>query len=216
MTPSRTDLVREHKYLVVRIARSFARRARWLSPGDLESWGLEGLATAAQAFDEAREIPFEVFASMKIRWAVLEGYRREKGARRRANLAEQTWSARPGIVQAQTCVTLTGDPAEHLASTEEDIARRDDELARAALVRELCGRLPAREAEVIRAHYFEDQELRAIADASGSKYTTICRRHRAALARLSTQIRRAALPASTRFGGREEILSAFVTAGGAP
>jgi len=160
---------------VVRIARSFARRARWLSPQDLESWALEGLATAAHDFDEAREIPFEVFASMKIRWAVLEGYRQEKRQRARAEGAEQAWSARPGIAPAQTCVTLTGGPAEHLASTEEDVARRDDELARAALVRELCGRLPAREAAVIRAHYFEDQELGRPGAAPASARTAASR-----------------------------------------
>lgn len=216
MTPSQSDLVREYRYLVVRISRAFTRRARWVSREDAESWALEGLATAAQAFDPSRGIPFEAFAAMKIRWAVLDGYRHERAARSRHGHSVLELSARPGVEPVQTSVTLTGAPAEHLRSTEEDLVRRDDEMARAALVRQLCDALPRNEAAIIRAHYFEDRDLSSIAAATGASCRTVQRHHRVALARLGARIRRAALP-HTKVGarGREEILNALIAAAGA-
>lgn len=214
MTPDELDRIRQHRYLVVRIARAFARRTGWLDPQEAEAWGLDGLAVAALTFEVSRDVPFDVFAAMKIRWAILDGYRQLRAARVKSERATRAWQVRPSGASG-ACATLTGVLAEHRGEEEEEIANALDQRDRAALVRGLCDRLPPREAAVIRAHYFEDRELSEIAEASGNKYSTVCQRHRSALSRLSSQIRRAAFPRTKKLRDREEVFSAYASACGA-
>lgn len=71
--------IREHLPLVATVAAGLRRDLR-LPPGvgdDLESAGREGLVRAAQRFDPSRGVPFGAFAHHRIRWAMLDGLRRE-------------------------------------------------------------------------------------------------------------------------------------------
>ena len=76
-TAERNRRIAEHVDVARRIASKVARRCpAWMSQEDLVAAGMLGLAEAADRFDEGRGEPFLVFASKRIRGAVLDELRR--------------------------------------------------------------------------------------------------------------------------------------------
>lgn len=76
-TAVRDRLIAEHVDVARRIAGKVARRCpSWMSQEDLVAAGVLGLAEAAERFDDRRGEPFIVFASKRIRGAVLDELRR--------------------------------------------------------------------------------------------------------------------------------------------
>jgi RNA polymerase sigma factor for flagellar operon FliA len=76
-TAVRNRLIAEHVEIAQRIARKVARRCpAWMSQEDLVSAGMLGLAEAADRFDDSRGEPFLVYATKRIRGAVLDELRR--------------------------------------------------------------------------------------------------------------------------------------------
>lgn len=70
------DIVERHLPLVGYIVAEFRMRVpRHVSVDDLRSWAMTGLALAARAWDPSREIPFERYASSRIRGAILDELR---------------------------------------------------------------------------------------------------------------------------------------------
>ncbi|MBU6459456.1 MAG: RNA polymerase sigma factor FliA [Proteobacteria bacterium] len=70
------DLVRDHLVLVKRIAyRLMAKLPPSVDVDDLIQVGLMGLLDAAQHFDEEQKAPFEVYASQRVRGAMLDELR---------------------------------------------------------------------------------------------------------------------------------------------
>ncbi|MDE3020270.1 MAG: RNA polymerase sigma factor FliA [Pseudomonadota bacterium] len=75
-TASQEDLVRDHLPLVKRIAyRLMAKLPPSVEVDDLIQVGLMGLLDAAQHFDEEQKAPFEIYASQRIRGAMLDELR---------------------------------------------------------------------------------------------------------------------------------------------
>ena len=68
------------KYVVGRIS---ARTTGTIDREDLMSWGMFGLLDAIEDFDPGREAKFETYAISKIRWAILDGLRKEDWVPRR-------------------------------------------------------------------------------------------------------------------------------------
>src|SRR5580698_9565045 len=77
-SPAVLARVREGLPLVDRIARAIARRVgeAHATLDDLCAFGREGLLDAARAFDERRGVPFDGWASLRIRSAMIDGVRR--------------------------------------------------------------------------------------------------------------------------------------------
>ncbi|MFO0729311.1 MAG: FliA/WhiG family RNA polymerase sigma factor [Myxococcota bacterium] len=74
---ARNALIAEHTAMARRIALRVARRTPdWVSPEDLVSAAMVGLAEAAERYDVARAEPFVGFAEKRIRGAVLDELRR--------------------------------------------------------------------------------------------------------------------------------------------
>ncbi|MEJ7615055.1 MAG: sigma-70 family RNA polymerase sigma factor, partial [Candidatus Fervidibacter sacchari] len=73
---SREALVQAYLHLVKRVV---ARIKPLLPPsveeGDLISYGLIGLLEAIDRFDQTRGVPFEAFATQRIRGAIVDGLR---------------------------------------------------------------------------------------------------------------------------------------------
>lgn len=64
--------------LVEKMAAVMARRTRGLrDPRDLFSWGLWGLLRAIDCWDASRGVPFEPYASLRIKGAMLDGVREQ-------------------------------------------------------------------------------------------------------------------------------------------
>ncbi len=83
-TPEVTARVREGMDLVGMLARQLRRTlGRSLSVEELESFGHEGLLSAARGFDPEKGVPFRRWANLRIRGAILDGVRANGGLPRR-------------------------------------------------------------------------------------------------------------------------------------
>lgn len=94
-TAERNRLIADHVDIARRIARKVARRCpAWMSQEDLVSAGMLGLAEAAGRFDGSRGEPFLVYATKRIRGAVLDELRRgdimPRRVRRMARKVDET------------------------------------------------------------------------------------------------------------------------------
>ena len=84
--PPPDDLFHSSLELVERIARQVARTlgsGSGFELAELVSFGREGLLIAARRFDPARGVPFQVYASYRIRGAILDEVRRSRPLPRR-------------------------------------------------------------------------------------------------------------------------------------
>lgn len=74
------------KYVASRIG---ARLTSTVNQEDMMSWGVLGLLDAIETFDPGRKAKFESYAISKIRWAILDEFRREDWVPRRVRLKAQ-------------------------------------------------------------------------------------------------------------------------------
>ncbi len=74
------------KYVAGRIG---ARQTNTVDQEDMMSWGVMGLLDAIETFDPTRKAKFESYAISKIRWAILDEFRREDWVPRRVRLKAQ-------------------------------------------------------------------------------------------------------------------------------
>jgi RNA polymerase sigma factor for flagellar operon FliA len=76
-TAARDRRIADHIEIAQRIAKKVARRCpAWMSQEDLVAAGMLGLAEAAERFDESRGETFLMYATKRIRGAVLDELRR--------------------------------------------------------------------------------------------------------------------------------------------
>lgn len=165
-----------------------------------------GLIESIDRFDVMRGISFESFASYRIRGAVLNGLSREtelraRRSRRSVRLAEREESlaggilARPESASLEEFVRLTVGLAVGLI-LEEGVGEPVDEslggnpYAQAEVaqlrvrIRELVAQLPAREREVLQAHYYDQREFQEIAAVLGVSKGRVSQLHARALAKI--------------------------------
>jgi RNA polymerase sigma factor for flagellar operon FliA len=185
---------REGLELVEIHARTLARS---VSPGcattdDLRAFGREGLLDAARSFTEHRGVPFERWASIRIRNAMIDGVRSwgaipSRARRRLRGLAavgseesrihrqagspvpeasefEESSDGSPHMASPTDVPITIGDRLEALPVTPEDV------LVKAQLestVRTLVASLPKRERALIERIYFQGQGLEQAAASLG-------------------------------------------------
>lgn len=116
-------LVERHLPLVGYIVAEFRMRVpRHVAVDDLRSWAMTGMALAARSWDPERGIPFERFASSRIRGAILDELRTTDWASR--SVRRQSRALR-GAIETLTCSLgrRPTDPevAAHLGMTEADL-----------------------------------------------------------------------------------------------
>lgn len=97
---SRDQRVVDHLHLVRSIASAVRARlpSSHIEFDDLVAYGTEGLLDAASRFDATRGVPFEAFARLRIRGAIVDGIRKEGWFGRRAH--RRLRAARLGIVDS--------------------------------------------------------------------------------------------------------------------
>jgi RNA polymerase sigma factor for flagellar operon FliA len=130
--PGSEDLIVLHVPLVGHIVReTMARVPSHVDRDDLGSAGLAALVQAARSFDAARGVPFNRYASTRIRGAILDELRSidwaSRSVRRRARELDATRS------QLATVLGRSATPAEvaqasgmstdEIAANQEDVAR---------------------------------------------------------------------------------------------
>lgn len=96
--PINDDTVRQYLPLVRRVVRRLTyRKPPSVEESELVSWGLGGLLDALHRFDPSKSAPFESYAQVRIRGAILDRLRGQdptaRSTRDKAKLLEKTYQA---------------------------------------------------------------------------------------------------------------------------
>lgn len=188
------------------MATSVARRMRvptgaLMGRDDIESAAIIGLIDAVDRFDPERGVPFEGYAGLRIRGAILDELRRvddrSRGERRRARIvAEDT---EPGIAAYGQTLSLdmlleTGD-RDWAADDDESLDRYEAQDMRSRVESALrC--LPPRQRELLARYYGDALTLRESAERMGISEARACQLHGRAILNLRRELS-ALVPART-------------------
>jgi RNA polymerase sigma factor for flagellar operon FliA len=212
-SPAVLARVREGLPLVNRIARAVARRVgeAYATLDDLGAFGREGLLDAARAFDDQRGVPFDGWASLRIRNAMIDGVRRwgPIPARERRRLQQRSGVApsdsSPGARASSepqathdssdsSCTAAAaglaigvGEGSGGLGATPEDLLAKAQI---AALVREIVSDLPDRERLLIERTYFEGLPVEQAAASIGVSRSWAHRVHARAIDAIERELRK--------------------------
>ncbi len=214
LSAGREALLREHLSLARSLAASILRQHHLPLPlEDLEAYARAGLLEAAQRFDPSRSVPFACFARYRVQGAIWDGVRAmgwEPRRRNEARFAEGANAYLEAVAEdrpaepTRAAAALEQRSASlatiYLAATAGCLEEQPDEgepgalrrLERAQLelgLRPALQRLPAREAHILRAVYFEGRGLSSLTDELGLSLPWISRLHRRAVERLQAVLR---------------------------
>ncbi|MCL2543279.1 MAG: FliA/WhiG family RNA polymerase sigma factor [Nocardioidaceae bacterium] len=129
-------LITSHMPLVGHIVReTMGRVPSHVSRDDLTSAGLTALVLAAKAYDDARGVPFDRYASTRIRGAILDELRSidwaSRSVRRRARDLGETRNQLAAVLGRTPTVT---EVARAAGLSEDEVAANDDDVARAQVL----------------------------------------------------------------------------------
>ena len=217
-SPEMLARFREGLELVEIHARTLARSVASGPPtkDDLRGLGREGLLIAARTFDERHAVPFERWATVRIRNAIIDGMRSWGSSRARARStpsgpAAAGSDARPSDVEEIFDESRAAGPTAAAAAIvdgwEGPSATPEELLVKAereATVRSLVARLPNRERALIERTYFQGERLEQAAAAMGVTRGWARRVHDRAIERIQVELRKrdAIVPGGRRCGRR--------------
>ncbi len=151
-----------------------------LGAEDLEAAGAVGLIQAIDRFDPERGIPFEGYAALRVRGAVLDEVRRlddlSRTARGRARDDEHRVAMSLECLQERGGVGDPSQPAEVDERAAHDGLRDDVERALAAI--------PVRERSILASYYSDRLSLAAIGRHLGVSEARVSQLHTRAIAQL--------------------------------
>jgi RNA polymerase sigma factor for flagellar operon FliA len=202
------DLLSQGLPVVQAVSRKLARRlGRHVHVDDLLGIGNAALLEVARSYDPSRA-NFAAYAATRLRWAILDGLRREThgrstAARAAALLAsERVGEAYGEVPEPDAPTTIEQDQArldemlaDHAAALAvgllatradppEDVLTPEEELSRAETWRTLraaVGSLPERERALVERHYFGDEQFDEIARELGISKSWASRLHQQAM-----------------------------------
>lgn len=197
------------------LARSIAvrqlngRPRNGIEQGDMEQFAYEGLLQAIDRFDPLQGVPFGAFARRRIMGSIADGASRmtevdaQYGYRRRVEnerarsigvdpaaadplraLADLAAGLAMGLMLEGTNLVEPVNGVDHRPNAYESLAWRE---LQALIVREI-GRLPDREAVIVRQHYENGISFTHIAQLLGLSKGRVSQLHASALTRLRARI----------------------------
>lgn len=199
------QLVQDNQGYVAALARQIAASLPAHADIDeLMSWGYLGLVEAARRFDGSLGVAFTTFAYTRIRGSIFDGLRK-MGLRRTAREYVDTERAKDELADELAPATAGSDDPEQIAGQLQRVFRSlgmvylvvrsdgdeepidgveaksaSDEASDRELVKrvkECMKRLPEKEAEVLRLHYYEGLSMTDIAARFNVHKATISRLH---------------------------------------
>lgn len=197
------------------LARSIAVRQLGVRPrngieqGDMEQFAYEGLLHAIDRFDPLKGIPFGAFARRRIMGSIADGasrmtevdaqysYRRRVENERVRSIGVDAAAADPlraladlatglaiGLMLDGSSLVEAADGVDQRPNAYESLAWRE---LQALIAREI-GRLPDREAVIVRQHYENGISFTHIAQLLGLSKGRVSQLHASALAKLRARI----------------------------
>ncbi len=212
-------LIDDARGMVEPLAKSFARRVGYRGEiGELCSVGRAALVEAARDHDPARA-PFEAYAAIRVRWAMMDHVRKEthgRGVRRRAaallasELVADALAEAPRSAELPTEETARAALADALSShaaalavglvaSRAHVERIEDpgpdpetaveERRTLERLRDAIGRLPEAQRTLVERHYFHEERFDHIAESLGVSKSWASRLHARAIADLGRSLR---------------------------
>jgi RNA polymerase sigma factor FliA len=133
---SADELISQHLPLVAHVVReTMGRVPGHVNRDDLTSAGMMALVQAQRGYDASRGVPFASYATTRIRGAVLDELRSvdwaSRSVRRRARDLDQT---RNQLATALGRIPTAAEVASTLGLTADEVARNEDDIARAQVL----------------------------------------------------------------------------------
>lgn len=178
-------------------ATSVARRMRVPTNAitgldDLESAALLGLIDAVDRFDPDRGVPFEGYAGLRIRGAVLDELRRvddhTRDERRRARMLVDGRDPEIGAYGATLSLDLLLETGERDWAAADETDDRDEHEDLRMRVEDALGCLPPRQREVLARYYGDSLTLREAATRMGISEARACQLHGRAIVNLRREL----------------------------
>jgi RNA polymerase sigma factor for flagellar operon FliA len=179
------------------LATSVARRMRvptgaLMGRDDIESAALIGLINAVDRYDPERGIPFEGYAGLRIRGAILDELRRlddhTRGERQRARTVDADTDPEIGAYAATLSLDMLLETGERDWAADDDIAAEDDLQDLRTRVESALDCLPPRQREVLARYYGDSLTLRESAARMGISEARACQLHGRAIQNLRREL----------------------------
>lgn len=210
----RETIFMRYRGLAQAIARKNRGRVRnGAEAGDVEHFAYEGLLQAIDRFDPLRGIPFGAFARRRISGSIADGVahqsevaaqsrgrgraERERLAALGRDAAEEPDALRAlsslvsglaiGLLLEDSGLIVSDDSADFRPNVYDTLAMRELQ----AVLREEIGRLPHREAAIVRLHYEDGVSFTHIAELLQLSKGRVSQLHAAALTKLKRRMRNA-------------------------
>jgi RNA polymerase sigma factor for flagellar operon FliA len=187
--------------LVDEVARGIPVRAGLAARAtadDLQAFGREGLLDAARSYNEERGVPFEAWARLRIRGAIVQGLRQWGMSKRRLRdvLVSRPEEAEEVTAEGHAQSEIGGPVRRRTNGAWERGAGAvsPERLAAIAevqaLLRRIVDNLPDRQRELVRRCHFEGQSQEAAARALGIGPSAAGEEHARALVRIRKKLAR--------------------------
>ena len=155
------------------LARALARRIRLInSPlvddDDVASAAVLGLIDAVDRFEPVRGVPFEAYASLRIRGAIIDELRRTGERSRSAHEDQPRVLSLDGLVEEEWVAFLATDDGVDAKFDAEDLRHR---------VEGAVESLPPRQREVLARYYAQSLTLREAGVRMGISEARACQLH---------------------------------------
>jgi RNA polymerase sigma factor FliA len=181
-TGSRGALIERYSDLAIGISRCMRIPPTSLADrDDIASAAMIGLIAAVDRFDHRRGVPFEAYASLRIRGAVVDELRRvdERGrADRRSESA----------ALAVSLDALLESGAHQGPVVDDGFSERHEQEDLKTRIQNALGRLPARQREVIARYYGDELTLREAGAKMGVSEARACQLHGRAIQNLRREL----------------------------
>jgi RNA polymerase sigma factor FliA len=184
--------------LIERFAPLAARIARGMNVpvgavagvDDLESAALIGLIDAVDRFEPARGVPFEGYASLRIRGAVLDEVRRVDDLGRADRRRERQAAAQgeTGFYHRTVSLDELIERGYHGGAEQDEVAERYEAEDLRMRVRSAMTCLPPRQREVLERYYGQSLTLREAGVRMGISEARACQLHGRAIQNLRRQL----------------------------
>ena len=188
---ARCALIERFAPLATRIARGMNVPVGAVAgPDDLESAALIGLIDAVDRFDPERGVPFEGYASLRIRGAVLDEVRRvdELGRADRRRQRAAAAQGETGSYQGTVSLDELIEHGYHGGAEQDELAERYEAEDLRSRVRSAMTCLPPRQREVLERYYGQSLTLREAGLRMGISEARACQLHGRAIQNLRRQL----------------------------
>ena len=179
------------------MATAVARRMRvptgaLLGRDDVESAALIGLIDAVDRYDPARGVPFEGYAGLRIRGAVLDELRRvddhTRGERRKARVDVADTEPEIGAYSLTMSLDLLLESGDRDWAADDEATDRYESQDLRMRVESALKCLPPRQREVLARYYGESLTLRESAQKMGISEARACQLHGRAIHNLRREL----------------------------